>query len=84
MHGIRVMLPLAVVLNRGLLFTIISAVLARRDRRSAAAPPSELDAAPPGRPDRARVALRCPVGALHATLTGLEQSGVVVEHVYDY
>jgi len=38
----------------------------------------------PGRPDRARVALRCPVGALHATLTGLEQSGVVVEHVYDY
>jgi len=40
------MLPLAVVLNLGLLFTIISAVLARRDRRSAAAPPSQLDAAP--------------------------------------
>ena len=36
------------------------------------------------RPDRARVALRCPVGALRATLTSLEQSGVVIEHVYDY
>jgi hypothetical protein len=36
------------------------------------------------RPDRARVALRCPVGALRATLTGLKQSGVVIEHVYDY
>ena len=33
-HAIRVMLPLAVVLNLGLLFTIISAVLTRRDRRS--------------------------------------------------
>src|SRR5207244_12199831 len=33
-HAIRVMLPLAVVLNLGLLFTIVSAVLARRDRLS--------------------------------------------------
>ena len=33
-HGIRVMLPLAVVLNLGLVFTIASAVLARRDRLS--------------------------------------------------
>jgi uncharacterized membrane protein len=33
-HAIRVMLPLAVVLNLGLFFTIVSAVLARRDRLS--------------------------------------------------
>jgi hypothetical protein len=32
-HAIRVMLPLAVVLNLGLLFTVVSAALARRDRR---------------------------------------------------
>jgi uncharacterized membrane protein len=32
-HAIRVMLPLAVVLNLGLLFTIICAVLSRRDRQ---------------------------------------------------
>src|SRR5260370_38299507 len=31
-HAIRVMLPLAVVLNLGLVFTIISTVLAQRDR----------------------------------------------------
>ncbi len=30
-HGIRVLIPLAVVLNLGLLFTIVSGVLARRD-----------------------------------------------------
>jgi len=33
-HAIHVMLPLAVVLNLGLFFTIVSAVLARRDRLS--------------------------------------------------
>lgn len=33
-HAIRVLLPLAVVLNLGLFFTIVSAVLARRDRLS--------------------------------------------------
>jgi uncharacterized membrane protein len=33
-HAIRVLIPLAVVLNLGLFFTIVSAVLARRDRRS--------------------------------------------------
>ena len=31
-HAIRVLTPLAVVLNLGLFFTIVSAVLARRDR----------------------------------------------------
>jgi hypothetical protein len=33
-HAIRVMLPLAVVLNLGLLFTIVSVVFARCDRQS--------------------------------------------------
>ena len=33
-HGIRVMLPLAVTLNLGLFFTVVSAVLARHDRLS--------------------------------------------------
>ena len=33
-HAIHVMLPLAVVLNLALFFTIVSAVLARRDRLS--------------------------------------------------
>lgn len=33
-HAIRVLLPLAMVLNMGLLFVIVSAVLARRDRLS--------------------------------------------------
>jgi len=32
-HGIRSLIPLAVVLNLGLLFTLASAVLARRDRQ---------------------------------------------------
>ena len=33
-HAIRVLIPLAVVLNLGLLFTMVSAFLARRDRLS--------------------------------------------------
>jgi uncharacterized membrane protein len=33
-HGIHVMLPLAVALNLGLFFTVVSAVLARHDRLS--------------------------------------------------
>jgi hypothetical protein len=35
-------------------------------------------------PELKRVAVKVPVKSLHAVLTGLEDSGVKIEHVYDY
>lgn len=35
-------------------------------------------------PELKRVAVKVPVNALHAILNGLEDSGVKIEHVYDY